>query len=588
MSYSNLVPFAVLTKISRSTHKDIVIGGSNSNIFVRNPVSFYGLNKVTINNKGSYVEAVASITLSQDLVIEADDDSSLLNRLLMFSEKFKLEYGWAGDGGESKYFKGTLSDLMLAGRPSLTYASDTRTFGLELQLISTNSLLLDDIKVGAIKTLAENAMNVSTTNTDYDPTDYYVRGEGDNMKVSSGIPGAQYCNSDGVWLHPQSLANTIKILLEASKTLVRNIKSGVLKDGINPDQMTSRTEQKFARIKVVNGLNGQSNVIESEEAQPTTNEIALSSRMLFVDETDIPSSDDIRLICFDIVLQDGSTTNGTELARDFSQGAMQNTETLNKLWNVEEYANTSVLQMIDSMLSENGFTIWQTPDVVNKEGKMKWTILQSSFNNIGEYTSYEFPSILNTMQETQVASSFKSIFNKNASFDIHSNNNVIISIDAGIDSGEFTIYNAISADKMAGKDGTEMSMSTPALINNIKSMYQFIAQEAKEIGMVILGTPSVSLFDDIDLNLGGMLWSGKYKVIEFTHEIDENVFTTAMKLIQTKTFVDGSRAATSDQNVTNDVPDELVVPSFNWREMVFPSSEHKTNVNDAIGTGGFG
>lgn len=557
MSLSQLVPYAVLTKISNNgSFPNITISNSKRGVMGKGPISWYGLNSVEIKHKGSFVEVSAEIYVSQDLIENGDNDTSFINRLFSFNEKFKIEFGWAGDGGEGGNFGAVLSDLMLSNRPSLKWDSATRTFDVSLQLVSANALVLDEIKIGSIRSYLN--MGIDQTNNVND-SDYYVgtdsTGDANTdrvngpMYVPSGIPGAPGT--------PLSLADIISDLLNASRSFLNNAKSYIM----DPIMSYQREVIESRRNEVVALLNKGA---YAEDGMPLQNMTFVASRMLFLEESDIPQPADIRLVCFDVELNGGAKTDGTSIATDFSTTPIKNKDSLNRIFNDNEYANTSVLQVIDNILFENGFTIWQTPEVIDKHGKMKWTILQTRFNNIDNFNSYEYNSILDTSSPIDAANgSFKTILDKNSNFDVHSNNNIILSIDASIDPGEPTIYSSIAADRYAGKGNEYTYGSVSAIENNIISMYESICQEQRELNMVILGLPAVILFDNIQVFFCGRLFSGIYKILEITHVINDDGFETAFRMIQTKSGIPTDLTGNSE-SPSQETDSSEVVPKVDF------------------------
>jgi len=73
--------------------------------------------------------------------------------------------------------------------------------------------------------------------------------------------------------------------------------------------------------------------------------------------------------------------------------------------------------------------------------------------------------------------------------------------------------------------------------------------------------------DNIFVTFGGTIFTGKYKIIEIEHSIDDSGFKSTMRLIRTNVGLNGPR----------EVPDDIVSPMSIISELVKEGIENITH-----------
>lgn len=287
---------------------------------------------------------------------------------------------------------------------------------------------------------------------------------------------------------------------------------------------------------------------KSESSEP---EIAYMSEALFYGKkSDIPNPSDIRLAVFGSI--DPNMTPYEKMIA-FNAEKVSNEASFDYL--KESYKDVSVLQFIVSLLQENGFTIFPTVANLSKDGKIGWMIIQTNFNNIGGNVEKEYIGI-NIVEKPEAVSNgdkwVNTIVNdKNGTmlFDLHSNKNVIISINANVDNGESSI-GTILATQMMSEEGVPSGQ----VMRNVRNeIFSYLAGMAKTVDLTCMGISSLKWFDNIYVNLGGPLFSGLYKIIELEHKIDSG-FETSFTAIQTRDGLPNRTIKSDEQEVKPDTP----------------------------------
>jgi hypothetical protein len=115
-------------------------------------------------------------------------------------------------------------------------------------------------------------------------------------------------------------------------------------------------------------------------------------------------------------------------------------------------------------------------------------------------------------------------------FDLHSSRNIVLSVDAKTEPGNSTTGAGYAAEAMISQESNEPSGTIMG--EHLNRMYQFMAQQSKELNLEILGFPDLKVLDNIVVNLAGDLYSGRYKVIEMEHSIGKD-FTSSVRAIRT-------------------------------------------------------
>lgn len=279
-----------------------------------------------------------------------------------------------------------------------------------------------------------------------------------------------------------------------------------------PSLPTQSTKQDFARL-----LTSPSGAYNSDIFEYSNPE-------------DVPDPNSIKLILF------GDPTNEKAKIEDTRKGFLYDTfsnYTMVDRITDDNNADLSVFSFLNSLLDDNGFMLLPRPGTVNKnDGGILWMIMQSEFNNIGKnIEEVEFLSVnpnnandeKKTDKETQSFGLDKGSKNRQL-FDLHSNRNIVLSVQASTEHGQTTLP-SIQATDQAAKQSSSMT-------NYKDSIFELISKQSKEINLETIGFQELNPGDNIYVNLGGELFSGRYKVVELSHKIATN-FTSDIRAIRT-------------------------------------------------------
>lgn len=301
-----------------------------------------------------------------------------------------------------------------------------------------------------------------------------------------------------------------------------------------------------------------------------------SNVIKYATKEDIPKPEDIRLVVFS---EKGDLNELNKIYNAFNNEGIYNSDVINKITS-ESNVDLNVLQFISQLLTDNGYMIIPRPGSVDLEsGKILWMIMQSDFDNIGEtIVESEFVGIGNGKTSTisnalpryvrpneygrtrvgpiygemsgiiQMFGSGTNLENSKL-FDLHSSENIVLSINASTEDGESTVQSFqaaqnISQNNIEGGNGN---------VDYMNSIFKIMSQQSKKISMETLGFQELNPGDNIYVKLGGGLFSGRYKVLEMEHKINQS-FTTSITAFRT---VEGITNGQKPQITDNDPPNQV-------------------------------
>lgn len=485
-----------------------------------------GLSSVSIKYGMGYILVDVAMPIHQKIVEAAQlNEDNEMSIMFDINNYWKIEFGWS----HSTYGGFVISQMRLVDW-SLDYDANMRLFNVRLSLQPANTFILSDIKV----MMLDNAMtSIKRDLTQWNPNDNSSKEDG----------------------HPLSLGVVIsKILNGAMEALDQKAAYSLMLDSINV-KMVSADQAAAANSQILPPVAqpryydyGDSNM--NWIINQNTYVIYPSDSFMAATREDIPKPEEITILLFGT-----DKTKLDNIAKAFFTESMESDVTLKKLTDINN-KDMSCLQFISDLLDDNGFSLMPSFASVNGNGKLQWIILQKDFNNIGtgiiehEYTGINKPPV---ESGNRIIKTFGGIgsdgISKQSLFDLHSNQNVVISVDASTQQGQTTFGTATAADAMAQ---TQNSFVPGMAMASFKGqMWAFLAQSSKELNLETIGLPEIKIGDNIYVNLAGALYSGKYKVIEMSHKIDGSGFFTNLRGIRT---YNGLGGASTDEPAIVELP----------------------------------
>jgi len=476
----DLVPYAKLVK--RFPAGDILDFSRivSENVFL-DPLKIYGLQTVTARYVMGAIEIDAVIVFHQNIIAEGTDKNSLIRKTLSFDGEWELEFGWGGGLNREQTFKITNMAML---KFNIIGDAKNKIFNVELKLIPKLNYSLGKIQLAScIQTV-----------------DHYTS-----------------AFSDDAIKKEVTLGNVIARVLNECKEIIATAKKNI---GTGP--------------LVVPRKEGP---ISIEHYNQVVNEFETQRMLANLNESDIPSPSEIYLVSFG-----ANDTEAEGKAFDFHNKPMTHTQAFDEIANLVNN-NITVFEFIENMLIDNGYATYLHQTKVGSTGKLTWMIIQSAFNNIGKYSEKEYrgitegkievsPNDINRTSKSLISGQSGKIENI---FNVHSRSNIIKSIQIETEEGEPTIIASKAADAAVGAtgfiEGNNTSFPKDSR-NNIVDVFEYLVGMSKKATLNILGLPIITINDNINLEFGGRLFSGLYKVIEVKHTID-STFTTDVIVVQT-------------------------------------------------------
>lgn len=461
-----------------------------------------GLSNVEIKYGQGYISCEVEFPMSQQMLLDAQSHQASGEVYEIFSiiNNWKIEFGWGGGP------KQLISGMKLV-KWDISYDANKRMFITKLRFVPGNGLILGDIKM---------AMLTDTNRKIRDACEKQAKG----IKLSLGT--------------------IISEVLDECRKIIRDRSY----NGIERDQLP---------IGVASPQN---------QLPPYVSSIKYfqSDILKFAVENDVPDPDNIMLVLFGDPNKDSLRLS--DVYDGFLHDNFSNYTMIDKITD-DNNVDLSVYSFISSLLDDNGFMIMPRPGTTDKDsGRILWMIMQSEFNNIGsnieevEYKSIRphvgevYNSIYNSSswvsntpqlktenlgpvgipnqpkEYTRLIQTFGGGENsKNRQlFDLHSNRNIVLSVNASTEHGQTTLPSLLANDAAAKYDSRMVSYKD--------SIFELISKQSKEINLETIGFQELNPGDNIYVNLGGELFSGRYKVVEMSHKIGSN-FTTDIRAIRT-------------------------------------------------------
>ena len=532
---TSLVPYVVLRQKRDGKPNGVVIGNTRAGIgetgYGRNEIM--GLQNVEIKYGMGFITVDVSFPIHQDMIraAEVDKDSEVAS-LFDLGNRWLIEFGW----GNTDPYK--IDEMMLADW-SLDYDQSLRSFIGKFKLVPKHSFILADIKVFML------VKEIKEIRTAYNKRILEELSIG--SVVSKILDGCvRVINEHGA----EGTIKDVPVTQEANNQSV----DAPFELPLLPYQPREETENKeswWRRFKIPGFGTNKDGTKEDQVAM-------VSETFMLAKPEDVPKPEDIRIMLFG---DKGLTP--TQQARAFRNSAMQSDATLQKL-TVDSNKDMNVNQFITSLLRDNGYSWMPSLASINDKGTLQWIILQSNFNNMDDHVEEVEVIGIRPQNDTEITK--EKLINtwgeKNKKtaqlFDLHSNRNVVISVNASTDQGRSTIATAQAAEAIANANTTVPADEVNQANKN--RMYAYLAQQAKEINLEILGFPEIKIGDNIFVNLAGDLYSGKYKIIEMDHKIGDN-FITNLRAIRTLSGVSPPKDS-NDQD--GELPSYLQPKEVGW------------------------
>jgi len=469
-----------------------------------------GLDDVTIKYGMGYITVDISFPIHQHMLqnVEIDDKTSELYKLFALDSTWDIEFGWGGGEAEFKIYGMKMINW------GINYESDKRAFIAKFTLVPAPKLILSDIKFDMISHIFDDII---------DATEMDIEGAG----------------------HPRSLGGIISKVLETCRSLISTDETyTAYRQWLNSDPNSQPVELN-SNPKILSPMRKYAHIdtwSTGGDIKRNTRRLTLSKRFFSATRDDIPYPSTMRLLTFG-----NKTTTAKEKSKYFNSNPIPNSDPIFAYAkNPDSSANLSVYAFIEELLRSWGYTLFPNFEALNKDGKIKWMIIQTEFNNIGKVEEKEWIGINTVEKEEATVNGGKLVNtiinptekNDDRIFDLHSNRNVVLSINATTDEGVSTIGSSYITDALVrgGKNSTEIKNNEDETNVEIEkereSIFALLAEQAKIVEMECLGLPELKIADNIIVNLGGVLYSGKYKVIEIEHKISES-FTTSIRAVQT-------------------------------------------------------
>jgi len=514
-NYKGLIPFCKITH----NHPNYdggkkVIGNINTGIIESNfgKNEILGIENVSIKYGMGFITVDISFPIHQSILEQADisDSNSIMHNLFTLTSTWNIDFGWGG----GELFKISGMKLMEFG---FEYDSEKKSFITNLTLTPAPSLILKDIKLYMI---AGDEMN-----------EQWVRDVNGEAKSWTNMWLTDGGGKNGKYGHTRSLGSVVSNILDRCALLLPEEHSNEIQQTEPEEVVGLGVKPKTKWAKATNGGLG---LVKVPIISPGiyTSKIFNSSI-----QSDIPDPTRIRLVTFSGG-KDAKYISAKNKSRFFNSAAIdEGNEILSMLTN-KKFANTSVYQFIEELLTSFGYTFFPNFDAVNETGKIEWVIIQSEFNDVNEkeLESRGITKVEKDVIATGVGDFLGSFVGstKNSIFDLHSNLNVVSSIKASTDQGESTIGTERINEAHASGGGSDTDKDTD-LENNEKvrdEIFSHLASQAKTIELDCIGLQHIKVADNIEINLAGDLFSGTYKILEVTHSFTDT-FVTNFSAVQT-------------------------------------------------------
>jgi hypothetical protein len=524
--------------------------------------SIMGIQSATIKYGMGFVSCDITFPIHQDMIHDSNSPiDSEVHQLFNLDSRWEIEFGWPHDISGNVH---KITNMMMS-EPSLDYDQSIRSFIAKFTLVSAPTIVLGDIQMSMLPKSLEVMRNALKEN-------YF------------GVPLLKRpepkLNSDGT--HPLSIGGIITMVLRECKELL--IETNNLKwDDVTPPSLTlvdhtvKAEEKKGATagdLSVLDGVffdpeerkvqfpgrlnfDGSPVIVEYDDSELNAPKSkAIVSRILKTATSgDIPKPEEIVVLLFG----NGTTRDLDDIKMSINSERMH-TQTVEHAID-DSTTNLSVQAFITGILQDNNFNWVPVFAATNLSGGVKWMIIPTDFNHF-KSTVVEREYVGIVKPDLRVAGgSFPKIVNafgtKKANarqlYDLHSNQNVLISINATAEAGRTSAASAYAAHAMVTNASNEPVGETIELHNN--SVFTFLAQTAKDVTMQTIGLPTIKISDTIFITLAGELFSGKYRVLEVTHNISDN-FTTSIRVIRILKGIDLPDFS-SDSISADEVPDWL-------------------------------
>lgn len=495
---SQRIPFCTLIQ-TRIGEGDVIIGDTRKSFgeLDYGKLGFVGLENVTIKyNIGSIICDV-TFPIHQDMMNKSElNENSDVHKIFTLLNTWKIKFGW---GGQSPQI---LSGMKLS-KWSLDYDAQKRVFMAKLSLVPANGYVLGDIKMLMLKDVID--------------------------RLKSEIKPTPYSGKKPINI---SLADVVTLVLNNARDVINDhskLKNVAPNVGFVSPVYDAASSDSREWIRDASRSNKKWNDLND-------NGIYASNVFLYATPEDIPDPDEIVLILF--------AENAFDLQKyykAFHEDGILDSNVLDKLTD-ESNKDLNAFQFLSMLLSDNGFTIMPRPGSRDSNGRIIWMILQTDFNNIS--MSIEESEFIGIGKSNSVSLKIIQTFgsrdgsqNKGI-FDLHSNENIVLSVNASTDQGSTTLASYYATENLIG--GANNIDGGENITEYRNSIYKILANESKKLDLETIGFPQLNPLDNIIVNLGGELYSGRYKVMEITHNIGStftsNIYATrSSKGIQQKT-----------------------------------------------------
>lgn len=473
--------------------------------------------------------AIQAVTLGQD---------GDLVEMFDFASYWRLEYGWAGGG---RYL---LSDMKIFDL-SLNYDQDSRSFNISMSVVPGPIFVLGDITLSMLgaETIKELRTIDSATNLDLLGSETW----GNHLSIGSILTRILFrCKEILDYDDKKAKLSSVKFSKDQKKAF-----------GYDADGNPQINQQAFSDLG---------------DVYTSTYTTHVSDRVKYGTSADVPTPSDIRLLLF------GSTNFSNEadlqmetVAESFNGDAMENKDTLAKI-QTAKYFDTSVLQFINGILSDNGFDLMPSPHTIGSDGKIEWMIIQTDFTGLGAgVVEEEFVGIDVLSKpfggKSKNGKFINTIGKDSEIFDLHSNRNVVLSVNASTEAGRSTYTQSLATENLVTDIGNTTKENTrrnsgdgednPSPLETYRrSMFGLIANQSHEINLDTIGIPNLKISDNIHVYLAGKLFGGKYKIVELEHTFGAGEFKSnirAIRLVEPLTNTN----STMDQYITPEIPEYL-------------------------------
>ena len=544
ISRENLVPYCRVSFVSQDgkTTRDLSIDSNFQSYMDKKQI---GISSVNIENDLNLTKIDISMFIGEAYIVEADSKTGILYDILKLNNIWRVEFGWAA--GISKDRR-VINNLRLTDEVSIEYDRENKGYTLGITLTPTFTYALAEINIQMLRKLIDTLKNEKT----------------DRNWFKRLFIGSSYRVNTLSDLVYDVLGESIEVVDYIAKT------PSVVKENnsIIENKKTNKISI-FERIALgVSKINMSRLGVESPpatELESKFGETYITDTLANMLPDDLPTYEDV---VFSICKESRSKCRA--LIDGVFNGAIKDWTTVDKLFDSSS-KNMNVLQFLNGVLGDNGFSIYQSLGIEGESGKIKLMIVNTDFFGV-EGNASEIEYAYNgrdkykvVSDENKIGLTFVSKERGEGIFNLQSRFNMVESISASIQNGETNLVSAMVESDMID----QAPEGDKALIENIDSYYELVAKRSKTIEITTLGLPRAKAWDEIPITFVGKMFSGIYKIMNIKHTIGEGSFSTTLDLAQVtkRDRIDGK----SEAQILPDWLNPIYIPSSlitsQWNEI---------------------